>query len=126
MNRYGNEYGYHNPILTELLFTRIAREVDVEWVDSSWHNDQVDSMEYHPSEGGKKYVQVFLPNSVVDDQDNEEFNTFTVVWVGIRVNKEEWEWGDVWANDTYIKNTQEILLQTTDINELVKFLNKTI
>ena len=46
MNRYGNKYGYHNPILTELLFKRIEREVDVAWEDNSWHNDTVDSMHY--------------------------------------------------------------------------------
>jgi len=120
MNRYGNEYGYHNPILTELLFRRIAKEVDVEWIDTSWHNDQVDSMEYHPLEGVDKYIQVYLPNSVVNDQDTEEFNDFTVLFTGVKKDR---RWGD----ESEVKlSRQEILLVTTDINELVEFLNKTI
>ncbi len=103
MNRYGNEYGYHNPILTELLFRRIEKEVEVAWEDNSWHNDTVDSMHYTTilDDDVHEYIEVYLPNSVVEDRDSEEYNTFVVT-----------------------NEKQDALLTTTDIKELTEFLNK--
>lgn len=105
MNRYGNKYGYHNPILTELLFSRIEKEVEANWEDSSWHNDTVDSMHYTTWCDGDvhEFIEVYLPNSVVEDWDNEEYNAFTVT-----------------------NENRDVLLTTTDIKELTEFLNKII
>ena len=105
MNRYGNKYGYHNPILTELLFRRIEREVDVAWEDNSWKNDTVDSMHYTTKEDDDvhEFIEVYLPNSVVEDEDSEEYNTFTVT-----------------------NENRDVLLTTTDIKELTEFLKQII
>lgn len=108
MNKYGNKYGYQSPNLTELLFNRIQRgseEFNIEWQDNSWHNDLCDSMHFTIKEevGVHEYVEIFLPNSVVDDEDKEEFNTFFV------------------TNDE-----QESLLTTTDVDEVIAFVNEYI
>ena len=63
---------YHNPILTELLFRRIEKEVEVAWEDNSWHNDTVDSMHYTTilEDDAHEYIELYLPNSVVEDRDS--------------------------------------------------------
>lgn len=108
MNKYGNKYGYQSPNLTELLFNRIqigSEEFNIEWQDNSWHNDLCDSMHFTITEevGVHEYVEIFLPNSVVDDEDKEEFNTFFVT-----------------------NEQQDSLLTTTDVDEVIAFVNKYI
>jgi hypothetical protein len=107
MNRYGNKYGYHNPTLTELLFRRIEKEVDVKWIDTSWHNDGSDSMQYTVKFTATpmchEFIEVYLPNSTIEDRWTGEYNTFNV-----------------------LNERRDVLLTTVDIEELIEFLNKTI
>ena len=75
----------------------------MEWVDASWHNDLCDSMHYCllETETEHIYIEIFLPNSENQDENNEEFNGFTL---------------------TNEKN--EILLETEDRVELCDYINK--
>jgi len=105
MNRYGNEVGCHTPALSIKLYRRIESGTEFEWAkweDSSWHNDQCDSMHCYLQEGeGERFLHIFLPNSVVHDPDNEEWNCFTV-----------------------FDEHQNVLLESTDIEEVIKFVNQ--
>ena len=102
MNRYKNKIGCHTPKTSEKIFNRIVSCTEVDWVDSSWHNDTCDSMEWTIVDDGKqhKFIQVFFPNSFVDDPQNEDYNSFSVL------NEE-----------------QDMVLSTTDIEEVITFIN---
>jgi hypothetical protein len=102
MNRYGNKVGCHTPKTSEKLFNRIESHTEVKWVDSSWHNDTCDSMEWTILDDGKKhkFIQIFFPNSFVNDPSNEEFNTFHI-----------------------FNENVDSLLQTKDIQEVIEFIN---
>lgn len=47
---------------------------NLEWQDTSWHNDMTDSITFTVSK--TKTVQVWLPNSIIDNYDNEEINYY--------------------------------------------------
>lgn len=100
-NIYGNEFGYHTPKLSAKLYYRIEREMDkaIKLVDSSWHNDMVDSFEWHIVEC-IKYFSIMLPNSPIEDIGEELWNTFVIT-----------------------DEKQDILLCTKDINDVIAFLN---
>jgi len=103
LNRYGQQYGFHTPKRTKNNFLNIVRRTTMEWVDASWHNDLCDSMHYCllETETEHIYIEIFLPNSENQDENNEEFNGFTL---------------------TNEKN--EILLETEDRVELCDYINK--
>jgi len=103
LNRYGQQYGYHTPKRTKNNFLNIVRRTNMEWIDASWHNDLCDSMHHCllETETEHIYIEIFLPNSEEQDEDNEEFNGFTL---------------------TNEKN--EILLETEDRVELCDYINK--
>ena len=44
MNNYGNNFGFHNPQMTEKSINKINKECFFKFEDSSWHNDLVDSI----------------------------------------------------------------------------------
>lgn len=100
MNRYGNKVGCHTPNMSSKIYNRINQATSVDWIDNSWHNDACDSMEHHIVEG-EKWIKVMLPNSVVFDESQEEWNTFSVT-----------------------DENQEELLDTTDIYEVIDFINE--
>ena len=50
-----------------------------------------------------EFIEVYLPNSVVEDDDSEEYNTFVVT-----------------------NENRDVLLTTTDIKELTEFLKQII
>jgi hypothetical protein len=79
MNRYKNKFGYHTPKFSEKLYNRIAHATSVEWFDSSWHNDTVDSMCFSKLESGNDEIRIMLPNSIIWDADQEEYNRFMIV-----------------------------------------------
>ena len=80
MNKYKNKIGYHNPISSEILFNQITKKTNILWIDTSYHNDNCDSMEYNdPIYPNNPYFSVYLPNSIVEDEDNEKFTTFCLM-----------------------------------------------
>lgn len=101
MNHYGNEYGFHNPKITERSFKRFKEDCNLEFIDGSWHNDLCDSLYHEFNENGNEYVQVFLPNSKKEDVENEEYNTYVVS-----------------------DETQNILFTDKDIKKVIKFINE--
>ena len=106
MNRYENEYGCHTPNASKECYDYIVNRMDNEnlnWTDSSWHNDLCDSMECTLVETADehKFIQIMFPNSFIDDDANEFFTTFTI-----------------------IDEQQEQLVHTSDINKVIDFINK--
>ncbi len=99
MNQYHNIIGYHTPIESERHFNTITEATKIEYLDSSWHNDLCDSMLFYLDESEEKFIEIYLPNSIEDSQENEEFNTFQIT-----------------------DETREELFLTTDINEVIKFI----
>lgn len=99
MNRYNNTFGYHTPKFSEKLFNIINTSTNVQWEDTSWHNDTCDSIQYDILER-EKWISIMLPNSIVDDASKELVNYFYVT----------------------DENEDEILL-TTDIYEVIDFVN---
>ena len=74
MNNYGNNFGFHNPQMTEKSINKINKECCFKFEDSSWHNDLVDSLLNEENQ-----LQIMLPNAEVTNVDNEEFNTFSLI-----------------------------------------------
>jgi hypothetical protein len=75
MNRYNNVVGYYNPKETERVQKKVNSECVLQFDDTSWHNDEVDSLHcelenhtyfalYLPHEEFKEY---FLTNEVNDE-----------------------------------------------------------
>lgn len=100
MNGYGNKVGCHTPNETEIFLDKINSKTNLEWSDSSWHNDTCDSVEHHIVEG-VEFVSIFIPNSDKHDISNEEWNTYTV------------------CNDK-----QEYILESASADEVIKFINE--
>jgi len=84
MNRYGQKLGFHTPIMTEQNKFNIEAETGIKFLDSSWHNDLCDSIANEDLN-----IQIFLPNSDVEDLNNEQFNTYTIVSFDGQVQHEE-------------------------------------
>jgi len=74
MNRYGQKFGFHTPQMSELNKNLIESRTKLKFIDSSWHNDLCDSI---ASE--ELNIQIFLPNSDIEDLDKELFNTCVIV-----------------------------------------------
>ena len=75
MNAYGKKFGFHTPKLSELNKNLIESLTKVKFIDSSWHNDLCDSI---ASE--ELNIQIFLPNSDIEDFDRELFSTCSIVF----------------------------------------------
>ena len=100
MNKYGNQFGFHSPNKTNEVINILNDKTDIEFEDGSWHNDLCDSV-YNEEHN----LKIFIPNSEVDDEANEEFNTFSVY------------------NYDYENDEDYELLNTTDINKVIEFIN---
>jgi len=74
MNRYGIKFGFHTPKLSELNKKLIESRTKLKFIDSSWHNDLCDSIANE-----ELNIQIFLPNSDVEDLDRELFSTYSIV-----------------------------------------------
>lgn len=74
MNRYGQKLGFHTPMMTEQNKFNIEMATEVKFIDSSWHNDLCDSIANEDLN-----IQIFLPNSDVEDFNNEQFNSYSIV-----------------------------------------------
>ena len=98
MNNYKNEYGCHTPQMTKQIIEYVNEKTSLNWEDSSWHNDLVDSISY--GEGEQSY-QLMLPNSFINDEDRELFNYFTI-----------------------LDDNQDTLIMTIDIHEIIEYINK--
>lgn len=87
----------HSPELTPKFLEQFNKECKLQFYDSSWHNDLVDSI------GANNYhIQIWMPNSAEFNPDEELFNTFSIL----------------------IGETQdEADLETDNINEAIKYLN---
>lgn len=93
MNRYGNIVGYHNPIETQRVLTEINSKANLQFIDNSWHNDEVDSLHHEISvETEHKYIELYLPN--------EEYKEYFL------------------TNE----NRDELLL-TKDLDKVIQFIN---
>ena len=79
-NQYGNEFGYHTPKRSKLNFQNIIKESNIDFVDCSWHNDQCDSIWNEVLD-----LTIMLPNSENNNEDNEEFNTFSITEIEDRL-----------------------------------------
>ena len=72
-NIYGNVCGVHTPRMTELNKRRIEKATKLEFEDSSWHKDLCDSISNEHLN-----LQIWLPNSVNQNLNEEEYNTYTI------------------------------------------------
>lgn len=84
MNRYGQKFGIHSPTMTEQNKFNIEAKTGIKFLDSSWHNDLCDSIANE-----ELNIQIFLPNSDVEDFDNEQFNSYSIVSFDGQVQHEE-------------------------------------
>ena len=73
MNRYGNKCGVHTPQMTESNKDKLESATRIQFEDTSWHNDQCDSI------GNESLnIQIHLPNSEEENIDQEEYNTYCI------------------------------------------------
>ena len=73
MNRYGKKFGFHTPQMSEQNKDFIESMTKVKFIDTSWHNDLCDSIANE-----ELNIQIFLPNSDIEDFHRELFNTFCI------------------------------------------------
>jgi hypothetical protein len=71
---YGTKFGFHTPQMSEQNKDLIESMTKIKFIDTSWHNDLCDSIANEQFN-----IQIFLPNSDIEDFDKELFNTFTIV-----------------------------------------------
>ena len=64
---------YSNEKYSEL--EAILKENNIEVEDTSWHNDTCKSMAINLADG---YIIIYTPNSINNNIDNEEVNTFFI------------------------------------------------
>ncbi len=95
MNRYGKKVGYHSPILTELVLEKINKESTRFFEDSSWHNDNGDSLHCELESEPHRYIEVYLPSK----EEHEGFFFVT-------------------------NEDRDELLISENINEVIVFLNE--
>ena len=73
MNR---EYKHHNPKLYKPLMKKLLDSLSSEWYDSCYGNDLVASISKNINDN--HCMTIYLPNSKINDVDNELFNTFEI------------------------------------------------
>jgi len=88
----------YTPKLTKQVLDYMNRYTDLEWYNSSYHNDECDSIEHEISE--ESFISIMLPNSFIDDADKGYFTSFLI-------------------RDT----NQDILFETKNINEIINYIN---
>ena len=93
------EYGLHTPDLTQKITNTLLDQTGIKFMDNSWGNDEVDSL--WDEKNGKIIMTIYLPNSSVDNWEQELFNTFIIY-----------------------DSKEEVLLHTAHIKEVVKYINE--
>ena len=96
-NRYGNNFGFHSPKKTEKTLLKVNSKCKIEFYDSSYKNDVLDSIEHEISEDN--FLKVFIPNSKKDDEARELFNKYAIIKEG------------------------NILFESKKLKKLIKFIN---
>lgn len=105
MNNYNNQFGCHNPVLTEPMFKRLNEGVKgARFEDSSWHHDLTDS-----ATNMKRDVHIFFPNSDVCIPEEEEFDTFFVS-----------------INDLVFTDKESIHKSFNTVDEVIEYVQKYI
>ena len=94
------EYGLHTPDLTQQTTNILLANTGIKFMDNSYRNDEVDSL--WDEKNGKLIMTIYLPNSIVEDEDSGLFNTFTI----------------------YVGEEEELVLHTTNIEKVVKYINE--
>ena len=90
--------GFHTPKMTAQVLERVQEYTEnYDWYDSSYANDLCDSIELELSEDN--FIKIMLPNSFIDDEDNELFVDFVI-----------------------LDNDQDTLLRTTDLNKIIDYI----
>ena len=86
VKRYGYEYGIHTPVNSQEIAEHICMNLmDIDFYDSSWHNDIVDSIATIDER-----IKVLFPNAFSADESQEEFADFIIqVWNGAEMEIEE-------------------------------------
>ena len=66
----------HNIKFAQPLINQLLEKLDNKWFNSSFHHDLCASIciEYKK----EQWLYVFMPNGIIDDFDNEDFNKFAV------------------------------------------------
>jgi len=89
---------YHTPKQTKQVLDIINSHTDFKWYDSSYRHDETDSIVYEVSED--KYIKIMLPNSFIQDEDNECYTDFVIT-----------------------DDNHNVLLVTKDLNEIINYIN---
>lgn len=77
--RYKSEFGFHTPDRTKETLQRVVKETSIDFYDSSWHNDLVDSIEYEYE--ADEYYKIFIPNAKETNEEKEMFAEYVLVTV---------------------------------------------
>jgi hypothetical protein len=72
---------YHHTPETTAKYIGIlqANFPTLDWTDGSWKNDLCDSAFFYHPDSLEINIQVYLPNSDIQDEGQEQFNTFNIV-----------------------------------------------
>ena len=89
---------HHTPNLTKQVLEKMNSYTDLKWYNSSYINDECDSIEHEISEDN--FISIMLPNSFIDDADKGYFVDFLI-------------------RDT----NQDILFVSRDLNEIINYIN---
>jgi len=92
--------GYHAPILTKKYLNIINLACELEFRDVSWKNDLADSLCHDFKTTEDKFITIYLPNSDVQDENEELFNHFTI------------------SDENF-----EPILNSEDINDIINYIN---
>jgi len=94
------QIGIHTPLMSTENYYTILGGTKLEWRDESWSQDLCDSI---GSKCNKYYIM--FPNSTEEDFDEEKFNHFILA-------------------SEYIGNGVEPYLVSTNILDIIKYINK--
>ena len=70
------QYKHHNPKLYIPLMKELLKSLGNDWYDSVYGNDLVASISKNINDN--HVMTIYLPNSKINDVDNELFNTFEI------------------------------------------------
>ena len=83
LNQYNNVFGYHTPEESLKAFNKLKELCpDIDFIDSSWHNEPCDSVEFGKDDQNNYQYCLYFPNiwdaSKPTNLDEEDFTNFTI------------------------------------------------
>ena len=115
-------YNHHNPTLVQPMIQEALNELGDGWEDVSYGNDCCASISIALNEGqeNEELIELYFPNAILENTDNEEFSHFTV---SHKPNHYKHPLGDEWGSpfyESFPENLKEAILEAKSVQQSVK------